>query len=116
MIIEFIDNLKWNLPKINNYEDYEYAPGCCCPNCEPYYECGEWINHAHDNIVGFCENSHGELELCHECPVCFTKFRYHTSKYYNEDFEYDVERWCHDIGLILYLDHCEDKKYDKFLI
>lgn len=109
MVIEFIDK-KWNLPKISQYEDYEYSPGLSCPICElkPAYNRKDEAKH---DIVG-CAEVNGEMQVLCECHLCGKKYRYHLAKKYNEDYTYDIEYWVHMVGLMLYNNHEIYKKFE----
>lgn len=106
MIIEF-HNHRWNLPKIPQYEDIPYAPGLCCPDCSSNVLLYRWSEEMEsDEVVGYIENQHGELEIVKQCKHCHQKYRFHMAKRYNSDFSFDVEYWKHHVGLHLFLYHC----------
>lgn len=113
MIITF-KNTKWNLPKVAEPDNYEYAPGICCPICGDVYP-NHWSEHNTEGIQGYCETARGELMICLECPYCFKKYKYHLDKRYN-GYDFDIEHWKNEVALIFYLDKHKRNEYKKFLI
>lgn len=118
MIIQFKDShgsFKWRLPLIPQYESYEWAASCECPNAEKDgYGYGPTAKYDSfdamtDGIVGYAETNMG-IMLCHECPHCGTKWRCHLGLFRSKtDF-------ANDMGLLFFMDHMHQKQYDKFLL
>lgn len=110
MIIEFCNGIKWNLPKVAQYEAYEYSPMLCCPECSDkgWYL---WVDENRYDIIGFCEVN-GELQVCCECHHCGTKYRYHLSKNWLPNGDFDVETWKRDVALRLYLNRETYRKFE----
>lgn len=118
MLIEYRHHHKifhWNLPLIAQYESYKWSASCECPNADKdgygygaYAKYDSW-DATNDGIVGYCETQMG-IMVCHECPHCGTKWRSHIG-YFK-----DVEEFKEHMGLLFFLDHNKQKRYDKFLI
>lgn len=110
MEINFHNKVKWNIPLISQYEAYGYSPMLCCPECS--CKCSyHWIEASKTDIVGYCEVN-GELQVCCECHICGEKYRYHFSKNYTDDYDFDVERWQDDLALHLYVNREAYKKFE----
>lgn len=106
MRIEFHKHT-YELPKIAQYEDIEYAACLCCPDCSEgmLYNWSEEMKT--DKVLGFCENKFGEYEIVLECKHCHKKYRFHMAKRWGEGFVYDAEYWKHQVGLFLFINNHE---------
>lgn len=96
----------FELPQIAQYDDYQYSAECCCPECSRHYRPGEWLEHNTEGIQGYCVQNDGSYMLCIECPVCFTKYRYHYVekwKRIGDKIVFDVDYWKHHVALAMYL-------------
>ena len=106
MKIEFAHNT-FELPEITQYEDYQYAAECCCPECSRNYNYGEWLKHNTEGIQGYCVQNDGSYCLCLECPTCFTKYRYHYVERWKKTSDnkivFDIDYWKHQVALAMYL-------------
>lgn len=87
---------KWNLPKVNDYENYPYSQMIKCPR---WYQRGmeekhvsgidnpakdKFLAEMEDGLVGFADTPMG-LMLCHVCTVCGQKWKAHSS--YGNDMD-----------------------------
>lgn len=93
----------YELPKLPQYEDIEYASCLCCPDCQSRNDYN-WMDEMHtDRVVGFIENKLGEYEIVLECKFCHKKYRFHLYKRWDENFEYDREYWKAHISYFLFV-------------
>lgn len=67
---------EWNLPFIPQWQGYQRSWHFSCPHCNnnigPEDETLK-------GIVGYSEDSYGDLIILHECPKCGTKWYNHLS-------------------------------------
>lgn len=110
MKIQFHNKTVWNLPQIAQYESYEYSPGLCCPDCSlnGWYR---WIDENKYDIIG-CAEVNGEMQVCCECHHCGKKYRYHLSKSWDSNGNFDVEKWQDDVALLFFLNRETYKKFE----
>lgn len=66
----------WNLPFIPQYQGYKRSWHFTCPKCNNNMG-AEWEELK--GIVGYSEDSYGDLLILHECPRCGTKWYNHVS-------------------------------------
>lgn len=68
--------------KITEWEGIPYVKDLQCPTC---HKTGDGYEHIpgegyvpmrRSNVIGWCDTPHG-LMKAFECPLCFTKYRYH---------------------------------------
>lgn len=70
------------IPKIPQYEDFEYAPDFNCPECDKsgffehkgFYSSEKTLEKP--KLIGWTETNIGKMGVF-ECPVCGKKFRFH---------------------------------------
>jgi hypothetical protein len=67
---------EWNLPFIPQYQGYERSWHFSCPHCNNNMG-AEWEEVK--GIVGYSEDSFGDILVMHECPTCGTKWYNHLS-------------------------------------
>lgn len=113
MRIEFHKGVAWELPKIAQYEGYEYSAGLCCPDCslKGWYR---WMDENRYDVVGYTEVN-GELQVCCECHHCGAKYRYHLSKHWDSNGNFDVDKWKDDVALLFFLNQETYKKFETNL-
>ena len=68
--------------KITGYDSIRYVKDITCPNCgksgygSTYVIGVGYKEMKSPKLIGWCETPQG-LMMVHECPECFTKFRFH---------------------------------------
>lgn len=73
---------EWKLPYIAQYQGYRRSWHFSCPNCNNNMG-AEWEKVK--GIVGYSEDSYGEILVMHECPTCGTKWYNHLSHEASEE-------------------------------
>ena len=80
--------------KVANYESITVVKDFLCPGCSQSGWQWNLRDVPHAKLVGWCETPQGFMQI-YECPLCFTKFRFHgcTTERYDEDsfLEYLLE-------------------------
>ena len=82
------------LPKISQWESIKYSPDLDCKN-----GCSGFVgSNTRPNLIGWCDTPNG-YQIVFECPVCFSKFRFHGSGSSNK---FDITTLEHAMQRYLY--------------
>ena len=97
----FLPLSEFEAMKAVNYEAIPIAKDFRCPDCGRSTQFPIHMNEVEPTPIGWCDTEHGIMGIF-ECPLCFSKFRFHIStngrwskdKFY-EDFALLWHLWKH---------------------